>query len=154
MYRVGFSRHQIDFRQVSNGRGSGEQWVRQRYANAVKDFRTRSAKAQTALVAVVDADAGDLSERVSQFKVALEQAELSARTNSEAIIHLIPRRNIETWILYLTGEPVDEETDYSKRSVDDLIAAAAERFHESVAQPPSECLPSLSAAIEEAKRLQ
>ena len=108
LYRLGFSRRQLDFRPVSNGRGSGEQWVRQQYASAVQDYRVRSAKAQTALVAIIDADAGDVNLRVRQFQDALKQNGAAARSNDEAIIHLVPRRNIETWILHLSGENVDE----------------------------------------------
>jgi hypothetical protein len=151
---MGFSRYQIDFRQVSSGRGSGEQWVRQQYPNAVRDYRTRSAKAETALIAIVDADVGEVGRRNRQFQTALEQTGSPARSKDEAIIHMIPRRSIETWVLSLNGEQVNEETDYSVRDVDHLIAAAAAKFHEWIAQPPKERLPSVGAAIEEAKKLQ
>jgi hypothetical protein len=116
--------------------------VRQQYPNALQDYRARSAKAQTALVVIIDADTGDTGRRLRQFKDALEQAQLAARSNDEAIIHLIPRRN--------------EETDYKGQDVEGLIKDAAETFFawsRPNTQVPSGCIPSLLFGIDEAKRL-
>jgi hypothetical protein len=156
LYRLGFSRHQLDFRAVSHGRGSGEHWVRQQYPKAVQDYRVRSARAETALVAIIDADTGDVDRRHRQFQDALKLGGLVPRSNNETVVHLSPRRNIEAWILHLTGESVDEETDYKGKDVDALINGAAETFFEWCrpnTQIPERCLPSLRAAIDETKRL-
>jgi hypothetical protein len=72
------------------------------------------------------------------------------------IVHLIPKRNIETWILHLSGEDVDEEARYRGRDVDSRIAPAALKFYELTrANAPirDNCLPSLLTAIPEAQRL-
>jgi hypothetical protein len=130
--------------------------VRQQYANAVQDYRVRSSKAKTALVAIIDADTGDVNRRVRQFQDALKQDGVGARSNDEAIIHLVPRRNIETWILHLSGENVNEETDYKGQDVEGLITSAAETFFEwsrPSAQLPDRCLPSLRAGIVETRPL-
>lgn len=112
-------------------------------------YRARSHRANTALFVVIDADMGDVGDRTRQLREALEQP----REANEAILHFIPRRHIETWILHLKGEDVDEFSDYHNRDVDKLIPSAAAKFHDWVAQPPTECLASLRAAIEEAGRL-
>jgi hypothetical protein len=100
---------------------------------------------------IIDADTDEVSRRVRQLKEALGA---SARNEDEAIVHLIPRRNIETWILHLSDMDVDEETDYhDEKGVDDLIPAAAATFHGWISKLPENCLPSLSVGIEETKRL-
>jgi hypothetical protein len=88
--------------------GSGEQWVRKQYATQVKAVRTRAAKASSALVIAIDADTGTVAARHRQLASLLEQASLSARSGVEPVVHLIPKRNVETWILCLTGTAVDE----------------------------------------------
>jgi hypothetical protein len=86
--------------------GAGEQWVRERYAAAVNEYRTRAAK--SALVVAIDADTGEVNRRARQLAEALKEARLEPREDGEAIVHLIPRRNVETWILHLCERDVDE----------------------------------------------
>lgn len=153
LYRRGVLRHQIDFRPISSGRGSAEYWVRLHYASAVKDYRIRSARARTALVVLIDADTQQTHRRLAQLEEELRNAGIQARASGEAIVHLIPKRNIETWILHLNKEKVDEENDYKDRRLDGLIPSAADTFHQWCSGPPAHCLPSLLAAIGETKRL-
>lgn len=83
---------------------------------------------------------------------------MAARTAREEIVHLIPKRNVETWILCLTGTAVDEIEDYSHRAnINKLTPKAAETFYEWTrpnATLPTHCIPSLAAAIPEAQRLE
>ena len=143
---------------LPSGRGCGEQWVRERYANAVREYRRRSARANTALIVAIDADAGNLDRRLRQLQDALVQAVLAPRTDQERIVHLIPKRNIETWILNLSGGNVDEDTDYShEQGIDQQIAPAAATFFDWTrpnATPPPHCVPSLLSAIPEVRRLE
>lgn len=158
LHRLGRSRHEIRFEPLPNGRGCGEQWVRERYPKAVISYRGRSARAETALIVAIDADTGDADRRLRQFREALEQAGFGARTEDEAIVHLIPKRNVETWVLCLSGRRVDENTDYSKEGgIDELIKPAAITFFSwsrPNATPPAPCVPSLLAAIPEVRRLE
>jgi hypothetical protein len=154
LHGAGFERHVIDPEPLPNGiGGAGEHWVRRHYAAVLMKYRRRATKARTALIVVIDADTEDLSFRSRQLEDSLRQTDAAPRSKGESILHLIPKRNIETWILHLNGEGVDETKDHRHRDVDDLIPIAAAKFHAWSAQVPTHCLPSLLAAIEETNRL-
>jgi hypothetical protein len=107
--RLNYSRHEVRNEPLPVGRGSGEHWVRSKYANAVKAYRMRSARAETALVVVIDADTSSVDERRRQLDAALELEELAPRREQEKISHVIPKRKIETWVLCLNVKHVDKE---------------------------------------------
>lgn len=151
-----YKAHEMAFEPVPRGSGSGEQWVRERYASVVRGFRSRSPRAQTALVIAIDADAGSVEDRSRQLADGLRESALAAREPAERIVHLVPKRNIETWILCLNGAVIDEVTDYHGRKVDDQIKVAAQTLFD-WSRPqgtvPAHCIPSLLAAITEVQRL-
>ena len=139
---------------MSGSRGCGEQWVRQRYASVVHEYRVRHAK--TVVIVAIDANGGDVDRRRRQLSESLMSAGEQPRADSEGIVHLIPKRNIETWILCLNGEQVDEDEDYKARVDDQQIAPAARAFLEGTrrgVQPPCHWIPSLLAVIPEVRRL-
>ena len=140
------------------GKGSGEQYVREKYADEVEEFRKRNTKAITWLVVAIDADIIDVAVRARHLARELTDRELSPREQHEAIVHLIPKRNIETWILCLTGETVDEETDYRHdgRIEASLPEASIVLFDWSRpnATPEAHCIPSLHEAIPELTRIE
>lgn len=153
-----FDNHDIRVEPVSSGRGSGEQWVRERYAEAVKAYRWRSTRAATALVVMIDADVGSVDQRLEQLRQALVEAGSEARSAAEKIAHLVPKRNIETWILCLNGSRVNEDTDCRNlQGIDKQIQNAAILFFDwsrANAQIPQHCVPSLLLAIPESRRLE
>ncbi len=156
LYRLDLKPRDIRFEDLPSGRGCGEQWVRERYARAVGAYRDRVARAKTWLVVAIDADTDTVERRTNQLSEGLAQAGFTSRIGHEAIVHLIPKRHIETWILCLTGEDVDEETDYHNREVDPLIKSAATAFFDwsrSNAEPLANCVASLRVAIPELRRL-
>lgn len=157
LYRLGFTIRQIRFRDLPAGRGCGEQWVRERYAQEVAALRWRTSKAATALIVAIDADTVDLPKRSRQLSEALVQAGLPPREAAEQIAHLIAKRNVETWILCLSGESVNESEDYKKQPrIELLIGVAAETLFEWTrhnARVPSHCIPSLQVSIPEIQRI-
>lgn len=153
-----FQQHDIRTLIAPGGRGSAEQWVRTKYPAEVKEYRRRSARQWLALIVAIDADAGPVDQRHRQLRQALQDAGLEIRGNDEAIVHLIPKRNVETWILCLNGEQVNEVIDYSrKEGVYKLIATSAAtlfQWSRPNAAVPTHCVPSLEAAIPEMRRLE
>ena len=152
--RLGYEEHQIVWERIPSGAGSGEQWVRDRYARAVREYRRRSARAATALLVLIDADDQEPARRQRQLASVLDVA----RKDGERIAHLIPKRSIETWILCLDGRAVNEVEDYRRDpGIEDRIGPAARVFFgwtRRNADIPSHCVPSLRAAIPEAQRLE
>jgi hypothetical protein len=148
----------IRFEPLPAGRGSGERWVLKHYPKNVSACRARAARAETALVVVIDADNGDRNRRVRQLELALQEAHLGQRGDGERIAHMIPRRNIETWILCLNGHHVDEDTDYSARGdIDAMIPTAATVFFQWTRPAyalPEHCVQSLRSTIPEVRRLE
>jgi hypothetical protein len=146
--RLNYPSDRIRNEPLPAGRGSGEQWVRERHARAVRAYRDRAARANTALVIMIDADIYTVDQRLQQLETPHE---------GEKIARMIPKRNIETWVLCLTGTIVDEETDYHDRpGIDEQIKpAAAELFQwtRPNALIPHRCVPSLHLAIPEMRRL-
>ena len=94
--RLGYHHHDLRLEALLSGRGSGEQWVRERYAAAVEAYRERAARAKTAFVAVIDADTAGVRDRFQQFRASRADVGLDPRADREAIAHLVPKRNVET----------------------------------------------------------
>jgi hypothetical protein len=141
-----------------SGEGSAENWVRQEFVKEVRVYRSRHAR--TALIVAIDADANTVQNRQRQLDDALNAAgenEVDAKT--EDIARLVPRRNVESWILCLNGEAVEEETDYknTRNSWTELIPSAAEtllRWTRSKDEIPQHCIDSVRNGIVEMKRLR
>ena len=162
-HKRGFERHLIRSKVAPAGRGSAEQWVRERYPKEVHECRTRST--QIHLLVMIDADTGPVARRLSQLERALDEARLPRREKEEPIAHLVPKRNIETWILCLNnqpfkGQPINEQEDYKPYSdtlrIDGQIDAAADVFYSwsrRNAKIPERCVDSLRSAIPEVRRL-
>ncbi|MSV31837.1 MAG: hypothetical protein EXQ57_04885 [Bryobacterales bacterium] len=158
LHRRGFREHHIYFEKLPSGTGSGEQWVRTRYARLVAVYRQRSARATTALIVVIDADTETVADRSKRLSDALSEAGAAGRAVHEQIVLFIPKRHIETWILCLNGTVVDEIQKYKNELAGSggSIQTAAVAFFE-WGRPntaiPAHCIPSLSTAIAEAARL-
>jgi hypothetical protein len=163
--RLGYVAHEI-FREDLPIKGSGEQWVRLRYSDNVEAYRTQATSPRTGLVVMIDADTGTVAHRNQQLNVALAQVGSDLRGPDEKIAHLIPKRNIEIWILCLNarradGQPLNEEEDYKNhavgRKIGELIKPAAEEFFlwsRNNAEIPQHCADSIRRAIPEVKRLE
>jgi hypothetical protein len=139
-----------------SGQGSAEAWVRKTFAKEVSAFRSRHA--QTKLIVVIDADTGSVQDRLRQLDQTLrENGKEPVDATTEQIARLIPKRNIETWVLCLNGHAVDEETNYKKTRNDwnELIPQAAETLLDWTrsGEPPNHCVDSLRNGVRELKRL-
>ncbi|HZB89659.1 MAG TPA: hypothetical protein VE291_13450 [Terracidiphilus sp.] len=118
LVRVGFNRHQVRFEMSPSGQGSAERWVRENFARQAGKCRARNARAKTSMFVMLDADAHTVQERVN----ALDEALISAgqepiNPTHDSIARLITKRNVETWIVWLSASEramrtVDEAQDY------------------------------------------
>jgi hypothetical protein len=157
LLQKGYNPHKIHPHLAPPGQGSAEQYVRERYPKEVRLHRSRSSHTGAALVVAVDADIKTVVQRENELETALESAGEHGRGPDEVIVLLIPKRHIETWILCLLGEHVDEVTDYkSRRDVHQQIKPAALTFYE-WSRPhypvPNHCVESLRRGLREVRRI-
>jgi hypothetical protein len=122
--------------------GSAEQWLRKCLPAELRV--QRSPLVRSALMTVVDADVLTVSERLHQFEQECHNAQVPFRTADEAVAFWVPRRNIETWIRYLSGQDFDETTRYPKltkaRNCADSVRVLVRRctaHYQDDAAPPS-----------------
>lgn len=154
--RVGLDPHDMRFELPTSG--SGEQWVREQFPVEVAAYRNRRARAQTKLIIVIDADNLTVAERLVQLDQKLREAGIELIRDAEQVAKLIPRRNVETWILCLNMIEVNEDTDYKRTRHDwsDLITPASEALYawsRPNARVPDHCIPSLRHGLGELRRL-
>jgi hypothetical protein len=154
----GMGAREMRIERSPSGRGNAEGWVRRTFLTEVNEYRRRHAK--TALIVVIDADNRTVQERWRQLDQALEDGgKPHVDIGREQIARLVPKRNVETWILCLSGDEVDEMSDY-KTTRDDwnnLIPQAATTMLEWTrpnSEPPSHCIDSLRSGVTELKRLE
>lgn len=158
--RSGLEPHDIRIRPYPIGQGSAEGWVLSRFAEETEEYRNRQAsKGETALTVMIDADANTVESRWTQLDQALAKGGEKKISKHERIVRLVPKRNVETWILCLTSErELDEDSNYKRerREWHRLIPTAAEALREwsrARSGPPAYCVSSLRIGIRELKRL-
>jgi len=111
----GWTRHELRENVAPAGSGSGEQWVREQFPQQMKAYRSQCHHLRSGLVAVIDADLREVQYRVRGFETACAKQGVTPKQPDERVLYVIPKRNIETWLAYLRGEPaVDEQTQYPR----------------------------------------
>jgi hypothetical protein len=111
---TGWDTREIRVQKSPKADGSAEQWVRMQFPIELKEYRQRSQRAASALIAVIDADLKSVQERINELKTECNAKQVEFRNGGEAVAIAVPRRNIETWIHYLNREQVDEIEEYPK----------------------------------------
>jgi hypothetical protein len=155
LLKRGILQHQIRLERSPTGRGSAENWVRSRFVKEIGIYRARHGR--TMLIVMIDADVGTVQHRLRQLDEALRDETIAPISVDERIMRLVPKRNVETWILCLNGHVVDEDTDYKNgNSWTARIVTAAESLAEWTrphAELPEHCTDSLRLGIRELSRL-
>jgi hypothetical protein len=153
----GLTEHDIRVQTSPSGRGSAQSWVLKNFVRETSAYRNRQSRALTALIVITDADTATVQNRLSQLDQALQNSGKPALAKNENIARLIPKRNVETWILCLNGESVNEQDDYKgkRKNWDQLIPLAAKTLHEWMksTMASSQCVNSLASGIGELKLL-
>jgi hypothetical protein len=162
--------HNINARNIRfvtspKGRGSGERFVIRQFPTQVDAYRISKAKKTTWPIVVIDADTGTVATHITELDSSLRtcgnERLRSLRLENENIARLIPRRDIETWLLILDGTDANEEIDYSKSKSRDewhsLAMPGGAQLHDwtrNNAQVPPTCIESLRHGIRELRRIE
>lgn len=112
--RTGRNRRVQRVERAPGGRGSAEQFVRERYPKELAYYRERRHRVEHALIVLVDADRGSVDARVEQLERACQAAGMEHRQSADRVAIFVPARNIETWLAYLAGQSVNEEDGYPR----------------------------------------
>lgn len=142
----------------------GSQHVRENYPKLVEQRRSQQGRLRTMgcrLVVHIDVDNADaggrtVDDRRTELDEACRRASVALPAPAEPVAHLIPRRNIETWIRFLLqGPPVDEHTDYGHLPRESDASPAAAKFGEHAARGtiPAGAPPSLIVGLGELRRV-
>ncbi len=103
---MGWETRALRVEKAPGGRGSGEQYIRERFPLELKAHRSRPVS--QALVVLVDGDREGTVARLQQLDRACREAGVAVRAQDERVALFIPTWNVETWLAYLDGEAVDE----------------------------------------------
>ena len=150
----GFDHRDIRTLPLPHGKQSGEQWVRTQYPVELKAIRARQ---QAFLLVVIDADTQLTEVRRAQLDQACAEQNVPRRRPSDPVVVVVPRRNIETWFEYLSGNTVDETTIYPRlRRLSDCHSLAYNLYQmchdeQKLVEPVP---PSLEEACQEYRRLK
>jgi hypothetical protein len=109
---------------MANGKCSGEQWVREHYAEQILAHLIRRTKKPNEgrpekwLIVVIDADKWTVQDRLNELQERITGSEdervRKCKVERDNVARLIPKWSIETWIINLNGEIVDEHTKYKR----------------------------------------
>jgi hypothetical protein len=154
----GLNAHRMRISISPKARGSAENWVQMKFVEETKAYRMRQPRARTELLVVIDADTSTVQRRFNQLDRALRTDGNEIVSDGERIARLVSKRNVETWILCLNQENVDENNDYKtrKRNWSKIISAAGNTLNQwsrMEAGPPPHCISSLRTGVLELKRL-
>ncbi|MGO9470159.1 MAG: hypothetical protein ACLQIB_22410 [Isosphaeraceae bacterium] len=161
-YAFGFQTRSVRVERSPKGRGSAKDWVTRSYTEEVGDHRGKARYQENIAVVVgIDADEKTVEKQARKLDTALEGAGLQKRQADEKFCLIIPKWNIETWLVYLSGEALDEDrSDYknhqSVKKVDYVkVAEEFVRRYRNWKQgnTTETSLPSMIAAFEEMRRL-
>src|SRR5579872_147940 len=131
----------------------GSQHVRERFPEQVKECRgTLGRRASCLLIVITDADNLTPPQREQTLHAEIQQAGHGPVAQTEPIVILIPKWQVETWVKCALGQTMSEEDrDSDRPPVDaDQIKKAAHIVFEwarSGAQVGTTCVPSLHSAL-------
>ena len=134
--------------------GGNVKWVLNEFPRQFAAVQARhKAHANTLLIVVADADDQSVSDRINQLRRS------SPHTNSDPVVLLIPKRNVETWIRLALNpkELLTESDDYKPRRLDkSQLRAAAKQIHTWVHSEPKPdfiTVPSMAESLSQWRRI-
>ena len=137
------------------GKGCGSAFVRKEYPNEVRILKATNYL-KTVLVVCVDADNLEVGQRKQMMEKEVIKVIPNWSREQEPIILWVPKREIETWISFLSGESVDETTDLKHSGNPVSCKNVAKKFAEycqDLTEPCKDLLPSMVEAKKEYTRV-
>lgn len=125
---MGWNIRELRIEKSPSATGSAEQWVREKFAKELDIYRQRKARASSGLIVMIDADTNEVQSRINDFEEACNARQIPFRTEEDTVAIVVPKRNIETWIHYLNGTQVDEDTGYQKLPRERLCGPAVQEL--------------------------
>lgn len=127
LLHLGFERHKLYFIPAPKGKGDAKAWIRaqSQYPSEVRKLRQRRFQ-QVFLITVMDGDNADPLRRKAELDICLQDQGMDPRQADERIAIPVPTWSIETWLLALLGESVDETTS-QKREFEKRYPGKGER---------------------------
>ncbi len=108
--------------------GCASQYVIENFPKELKALRSSHVKC--CLITIIDEDGKSCNRRMAEFRKSCINNGVDFRQDSEPVMIAIPQRNIETWVYYLLGNEVDEQTDYKKDVKDNDFKTAVANLHQ------------------------
>jgi hypothetical protein len=159
LIRAGHETRSFRLEPLPGNRQCGSQYVRQQFPRQVETCRgTVGRKTQCLLIVITDADSLTVRERSRTLHQELETLRLPAVGADEPIIILIPKWQVETWVKCALGQVMSEDDPDTDRPpvTSSQIKDSAETvfgWARPKAQVAASCVPSLSAALPDFRRI-
>ena len=104
------AKRRLRVEKASQGRGSAERFVRERFPKELAEYRRRRNRVSVALVVMLDGDAAGVAGRLAELDAACAEQGTPAKRSDEDVFVFVPTWRIETWLAWLDdGETIDEE---------------------------------------------
>ncbi len=140
-------------------KGAADAFIRQRFPSEVKAYRSKRNYMNVCLIVIIDADPPNSPEdRKRMLDQALQDQGAEKLTQNDRVAIVVPKRNIETWMHFLTDQETDEQTDYKQSHPDSDCKPCAKKLKELQLQfrggtPPENLPDSLQQACHELERI-
>ncbi len=158
LHRAGWDKRRLRVEKAPPGRGSAEQFVRERFPVELAAYRSKRHQLGQAVIVLLDGDDQGVAARLRRLAEACQSQGLPPRQDGERVAFFVPTWNIETWLAYLNDETVDENRhDYPRlarpRDCQRHVDCLHDMCRQGALRQPSP--PSLDAACKEyGQRLQ
>ena len=106
---MGWTNRQMRVEKASHGKGSAEQFVRERFPFELEAYRRNRARVSCVLAVMMDGDNRGVSGRRQGLDNACRNAGIVPPVREDRVAVFVPTWNIETWLSYLDGEKVTEQ---------------------------------------------
>lgn len=113
--KIGLNLRRCQPRVNPAGKRAGSAWVRDKFAEELKKWRSKRPK--TVLVAMIDGDGHTPAERKRELETSEEMSKrsLQPRQPKEEVLIIVPMRHIEAWFEFVLHGECDETASYKNK---------------------------------------